>query len=142
VCKMWQQVNMAKWTPIVFGSKTYLWMRKYKIVVIFFSFDFEGEMNYSIPLCVNVLERNLSLILMFHWSWVWMACLLAGCIKCLTQTWRICWTITCMSWLFNPNSLPFLTCFFKSINISGWGQKLKKWFFSSCVKVLHKVWNM
>jgi len=75
-----------------------------------------------------------SLWKIFPTLWVWMACLWAGCIKCLTQTWRICWTITCMSWLFNPISLPFLTSFFESISISGWGQKLKKWFFSSCVK--------
>jgi len=40
-----------------FCSKIYLWMRKYNIVVIVFSFDFEGEMNYSLPLCVH--ERVL-----------------------------------------------------------------------------------
>jgi len=28
-------------------------MRKYNIVVIVFNFDFEGEMNYLIPLCVH-----------------------------------------------------------------------------------------
>jgi hypothetical protein len=36
-----------------FCSKIYVWMRKYNIVVIVFSFDFEGEMNYLLPLCVH-----------------------------------------------------------------------------------------
>ncbi len=35
------QINMAKWLPIVFGSKlTYLWMKKYHIVVVVSNFDF------------------------------------------------------------------------------------------------------
>jgi hypothetical protein len=28
-------------------------MKKYNIVVIVFNFDFEGEMNYLVPLCVH-----------------------------------------------------------------------------------------
>jgi len=41
LCKMRYQINMAKWLPIVFGSKlTYLWMKKYNIVVVVFNFDF------------------------------------------------------------------------------------------------------
>jgi hypothetical protein len=28
-------------------------MRKYNIVVIVFSFDFQGEINYLVPLCVH-----------------------------------------------------------------------------------------
>jgi hypothetical protein len=56
---MWQQENVEKRLPIVFGSKTYIWTKKYNSVVIAFNFDFEGEMNYLIPLCMkdNVLER-------------------------------------------------------------------------------------
>jgi hypothetical protein len=53
---MWLQETMVKWLPIVFGSKIYLWMRIYNIVVIVFSFDFEGEMNYLVPLCVHERE--------------------------------------------------------------------------------------
>jgi hypothetical protein len=34
-------------------------MRKYNIVVIVFSFDFAGEMNYLFPLCVH--ERKCAL---------------------------------------------------------------------------------
>jgi len=38
--KMWYQ-TLAKWLPILFGSKlTYLWMKKYNIVVVVFNFDF------------------------------------------------------------------------------------------------------
>jgi hypothetical protein len=40
-------------------------MRKYKIVIVF-SFDFEGKMNYLVPLCVhekkcalNIYETNI-----------------------------------------------------------------------------------
>jgi len=32
---MWLQENVAKRLPFFFGSKIYLWMRKYNIVVIF-----------------------------------------------------------------------------------------------------------
>jgi len=39
-----------------FGSKTYLWMRKYNIIVIIFSSDFKGEMNCLVPLCVHERE--------------------------------------------------------------------------------------
>jgi hypothetical protein len=39
-----------------FCSKTYLWMKKYDIVVIVFSSDFEGEMNFFVPLCVHEKE--------------------------------------------------------------------------------------
>jgi hypothetical protein len=42
-----------------FGSKFYFWMKKYNIVVIVFSFDFEGKMNYLIPLCVHEKECAL-----------------------------------------------------------------------------------
>jgi len=42
-------------------------MRKYNIVVIVFNFDFEGEMNYLIPLSVHekkcVLKRYETKIL-------------------------------------------------------------------------------
>jgi hypothetical protein len=42
-------------------------MRKYNIVVIVFSFDFEGEMKYLVPLCVHerkyVLKRYETKIL-------------------------------------------------------------------------------
>jgi len=31
-------------------------MKKYNIVVIVFNFDFEGEMNYLVPLCVHEKE--------------------------------------------------------------------------------------
>ncbi len=58
--------KIGKMVPIVFGSKTYIWMRKYKIVVIVFSFDFEGEMNCLIPLCVH--EKKC--ITNIHASWV------------------------------------------------------------------------
>jgi hypothetical protein len=34
-------------------QKMYLWMMKYNIVVITFSFDFEGEMSYLVPLFVH-----------------------------------------------------------------------------------------
>jgi len=34
---MWQQANVANELLIVFGSKTYLSMRKYNIVAIIFS---------------------------------------------------------------------------------------------------------
>jgi hypothetical protein len=39
-----------------FGSKFYFWMKKYNIVVIVFNFDFEGEMNYLVPICVHEKE--------------------------------------------------------------------------------------
>ncbi len=42
-----------------FGSKFYFWMKKYNIVVIVFNFDFEGEMNYLVPLCVHEGECAL-----------------------------------------------------------------------------------
>jgi hypothetical protein len=48
--KMWQQENVEKWLPFFFCSNTYIWMRKFNIVV---NFDFEGEMNHLIPLCVH-----------------------------------------------------------------------------------------
>jgi hypothetical protein len=50
--KIWEQRNLAIWLPIVFGSKTYLWMKKYNIVVIVFSFNFEGEMNFNSIMCI------------------------------------------------------------------------------------------
>jgi hypothetical protein len=34
-------------------------MKKYNIVVIVFNFDFEGEMNYLVPLCVHEREHAL-----------------------------------------------------------------------------------
>jgi hypothetical protein len=43
----------GKMVTHVFGSDIYLWMKKYNIVVIIFNFDFEGEMNYFVPLCVH-----------------------------------------------------------------------------------------
>jgi hypothetical protein len=42
-----------------FGSKNYLWLKKYNIVVIIFSFYFEGKMNHLVPLCVH--ERKFAL---------------------------------------------------------------------------------
>jgi hypothetical protein len=72
----------------------------------------------------------------FPTLWAWMACLWAGCIKCLTRTWRICWTITCMSWLFNPISLPFLTCFFWKYKQIWLGSKAQEMiFFIMCKNV-------
>jgi hypothetical protein len=62
LCKMWLQENVAKWLPIVFGSKIYLCMRKYNIFYIVFNFDFVDEMNFFVPLCVmkeNVLEKDM-----------------------------------------------------------------------------------
>jgi hypothetical protein len=42
-------------------------MRKYNIIGIVFSFDFEGKMNYLVPLCVHerecALKRNETKIL-------------------------------------------------------------------------------
>jgi hypothetical protein len=37
-------------------------MKKYDIVVIVFNFDFEGEMNFLVLVCVhekNVIKRNM-----------------------------------------------------------------------------------
>jgi hypothetical protein len=39
-----------------FWFKKKIWMKKYNIVVIVFSFDFEGEMNYLVPLGVHERE--------------------------------------------------------------------------------------
>ncbi len=39
-----------------FCSKIYLWMGKYNVVIIVFNFDFEGEMNFFVPLCVHARE--------------------------------------------------------------------------------------
>jgi hypothetical protein len=59
--------KVKKWLPIFFGSKIYLWMGKYNIVVIVFSLNFAGEMNCLIPLCVHekvylkdIRNKNLS----------------------------------------------------------------------------------
>jgi hypothetical protein len=50
---MWLQKNVEKWLPNFFGSKTYIWMKKYNIVVIIFNSNFESEMKILIPLCVH-----------------------------------------------------------------------------------------
>jgi hypothetical protein len=54
--------KLGKMITHFFGSKTYIWMRKYNIVVIVFNFDFEGEMNYFVPyvyMRANVFERDM-----------------------------------------------------------------------------------
>jgi hypothetical protein len=53
---MWLQDYVIKWLPIVFGSKFYPRMKIHNIVVIVLNFDFEGEMNYLVPLCVHERE--------------------------------------------------------------------------------------
>jgi hypothetical protein len=39
-----------------FGSKFYFWMKKYNIVVIVFSFDFEGKMKQNPWKVFNLLQ--------------------------------------------------------------------------------------
>ncbi len=53
-----------------FCSKTYLWMRKYNIVVIGFSSNFENEMCYLVPLSVHEKEKCLKEIQVEFWCFI------------------------------------------------------------------------